>query len=120
MPHRPGSSLKEPALDRPRFPFRLLSVSVMVIGVAGASVWYMKPAAGIDCNKLAPLTVLATVAAFLISICFRLMARHKEKSQRWFLFVFVLIAAATLFSDFRYVRRYRDVCDSVGSQMHPR
>jgi hypothetical protein len=93
---------------------------MLALGVAGASAWYMKPSAGIDCNKLAPLTVLATVAAFLISICFRLMARHKEKSQRWFLVFCMLIAAATLFSDFRYVRRYRDVCDSLGTQMRQR
>jgi len=67
----------------------------------------MWPGPGIDCNRLAPLTILATLAAFLMSICFRQMARHKERSQRWFLGVCLLIAAATLFSDFRYVRRYR-------------
>jgi hypothetical protein len=73
----------------------------------------MRPGSGIDCNRLAPLTVLATIAAFLISICFRQMARHKERSQRWFLLVCLLIAAAALFSDFRYVRHYRGICDEV-------
>jgi len=77
----------------------------------------MRPGPGIDCNRLAPLTILATLAAFLMSICFRQMARHKERSQRWFLAVCLLIAAATLFSDFRYVRRYREICDSVQRQM---
>lgn len=77
----------------------------------------MRPGSGIDCNRLAPLTILATLAAFLMSICFRQMARHKERSQRWFLLVCLLIAAATLFSDFRYVRRYREICDSVQRQM---
>ena len=76
----------------------------------------MRPGSGIDCNRLAPLTILATLAAFLMSICFRQMARHKERSQRWFLLVCLLIAAATLFSDFRYVRRYREICDSVQRQ----
>jgi len=76
----------------------------------------MRPGSGIDCNRLAPLTILATLAAFLMSICFRQMARHKERSQRWFLLVCLLIAAVTLFSDFRYVRRYRDICDSVQQQ----
>ena len=83
------------------------------MGVLLASVWFMRPGTGIDCNRLAPLTVLATIAAFLMSICFRQMAKHKERSQRWFLLVCLLIAAATLFSDFRYVRRYRGICDSV-------
>jgi hypothetical protein len=77
----------------------------------------MRSGSGIDCNHLAPLTVLATIAAFLMSICFRQMARHKDRSQRWFLAVCLLIAAATLFSDFRYVRRYRDLCDSVQQQL---
>jgi hypothetical protein len=78
----------------------------------------MRPG-GIDCNHLAPLTVLATIAAFLMSICFRQMAKHKERSQRWFLAVCLLIAAVTLFSDFRYVRRNRDLCDSVQQQLRP-
>jgi hypothetical protein len=73
----------------------------------------MRPGPAIDCNRLAPLIVLATAAAFLMSICFRQMARHTERSQRWFLAVCLLIAAATLFSDFRYVRRYRGICDSL-------
>ena len=68
-------------------------------------------------NRLAPLTILATVAAFVMSICFRQMARHKERTQRWFLAVCLLIAAVTLFSSFRYVRRYREICDSMQQQM---
>jgi hypothetical protein len=77
----------------------------------------MRPG-GIDCNHLAPLTVLATLAAFLMSICFRQMAKHTERSQRWFLAVCLLIAAVTLFSDFRFVRRYRGLCDSMQQQFH--
>lgn len=91
----------------------------MCVGAFAASAWFMRPAAGIDCNRLAPLTVLATIAAFLMAICFRQMGQHKETSQRWFLLVCLLIAAATLFSDFRYVRRYRGICDSV-EQMRTR
>jgi hypothetical protein len=73
----------------------------------------MRPGHAIDCNRLPPLTILATLAAFLMSICFRQMARYKERSQRWFLVVWLVVAAATLFSDFRYVRRYRGICDSL-------
>jgi hypothetical protein len=86
----------------------------LCLGAFLASGWFARPGPGIDCNRLPPLTVLATIAAFLMAICFRQMARHKEKSQRWFLLVCLLIAAATLFSDFRYVRRYRGPCDSFG------
>ncbi len=77
----------------------------------------MRPGPGTDCNRLAPLTILATVAAFVMSICFRQMARYKERSQRWFLAVCLLIAAVTLFSSFRYVRRYREICDAIQQQM---
>jgi hypothetical protein len=83
------------------------------VGVFVTSAWFVRSRQVVDCNVLAPLTVLATTAAFLISICFRQMAKHKEKSQRWFLLVCLLIAAATLFTDFRYVRRYRGFCDEI-------
>ena len=83
------------------------------MGALAASAWFTRPGSGIDCNRLAPLTVLATVGAFLMAICFRQMGQHKEKSQRWFLVVCLVIAAATLFTDFRYVRRYRGICDQV-------
>ena len=105
------------SLTRPRFPFRLISIAILTLAVAGASAWFMRPGPAIDCNRLAPLTILATAAAFLMSICFRQMARHKERSQRWFLAVCLLIAAVTLFSSFRYVRRYRGICDSLQQQM---
>ena len=98
---------------RPKFPFRLLITGLLCVGVLAASAWFTRPGAGIECNRLAPLTVLATIAAFLMAICFRQMARHKERSQRWFLLVCLLLAAISLFTDFRYVRRYRGICDSV-------
>lgn len=83
------------------------------MGVFLASAWFVRPGSGIDCGRLAPLTVLATVAAFLMALCFRQMAQHKERPQRWFLVMCLVIAAATLFTNFRYVRRYRGVCDSL-------
>jgi hypothetical protein len=92
----------------------------LCLGAFLASAWFSRPGPGIDCNRLAPLTVLATIAAFLMSICFRQMARHKERSQRVFLLVCLLVAAATLFSDFRYVRRYRGFCDSFEQMQRTR
>lgn len=85
---------------------------MLCVAAFAASWWFMRPGPGIDCNRLPPLIVLATISAFLMAICFRQMARHKEKSQRWFLLVCLLVAAATLFSDFRYVRQYRGPCNS--------
>lgn len=70
-----------------------------------------------NCNHLAPLIVLATLGAFLMALCFRLMAQHKDRAQRWFLLVCLLLAAATLFSDFRYVRSYHGFCTSLQQQM---
>lgn len=79
----------------------------------------MGPAHGINCNHLMPLTVLATLAAFLMALCFRLMGQHTDRTQRWFLAGCLLLAAITLFSNFRYVRRYRGVCTSLQQQIHP-
>jgi hypothetical protein len=83
------------------------------VGALAASAWFTRPGSGIDCNRLAPLTVLATLGAFLMAICFRQMGRFKERSARWFLVVCLVMAAMTLFTDFRYVRRYRGICDQV-------
>jgi hypothetical protein len=86
---------------------------ILCLGALIASAWFTRPGSGIDCNRLAPLTVLATLGAFLMAICFRQMAQHKERASRWFLAVCLVMAAATLFTDFRYVRRYRGLCDEV-------
>jgi hypothetical protein len=101
------------SLNRPKFPFRLLSTGILCVGAFLASAWFVRQRAGVDCNVLAPLTVLATIAAFLMSICFRQMGTHKERKERWFLAICLLLAAATLFTDFRYVRRYRGFCDQI-------
>lgn len=90
-----------------------MTTGILCLGALIASAWFTRPEAGIDCNRLAPLTVLATLGAFLMAICFRQMARFKERSSRWFLVVCLVLAAATLFTDFRYVRRYRGVCAEV-------
>jgi hypothetical protein len=83
------------------------------MGALAASAWFVRPGSGIDCNRLAPLTVLATLGAFLMAICFRQMGQHKEKAQRWFLVACLVMAAMALFTDFRYVRRYRGLCDEM-------
>jgi hypothetical protein len=47
------------------------------------------------------------------------MGRFPEKRSRLILLVCLLIAAGTLFADFRYVRKYRDFCDELQQQMRP-
>lgn len=103
---------------RPKFPFRLLVTGLLILCAFLASAWFARPASLIDCNRLAPLVVLATIAAFLMAICFRQMSTHKDRPQRWFLLVCLLIAAATLFTDFRYVNRYRGICVEVQQMQH--
>jgi hypothetical protein len=104
--------------EQGRFAPRLLITLLIALLTAGGSWWLMARNA-IQCDSLAPLTALATLAAFLMSVCFRQMGRFKDRRSRWFLFVCLLIAAATLFTDFRYVRHYRDFCDDLRQQMHP-
>ena len=105
------------SLSRPRFPFRLVPVAMLAVVAAAASWWYMRPGPAIECNRLPPLTILATLSAFIIAIVFRQMARHPDRAHRWFLTVWLVVAAATLFADFRYVRRYRDICSSLQQEM---
>jgi TRAP-type uncharacterized transport system fused permease subunit len=96
---------------------RLLSTIAIAITVAVSSIWLIYRSPSMICARLAPLTILATIAAFLISICFRLMSKFKEKRERWLLFACVLIAATALFADFRFVRHYRDTCDQLQQQL---
>ena len=94
----------------------IYATGFLTLLAAVASAWMiLQPV--IDCNRLAPLTVLATLTAFLISICFRQMGRYPDKRSRSILLVFLIVAAATLFEDFRYVRHYRDFCDQLQQQM---
>lgn len=100
-----------------RFPSRLLATGIIVLLTAGGSLYLMARTRGIECDTLAPLTVLATLAAFLISVCFRQMSRLADRRSRWFLAVCLLLAGATLFADFRYVRRNRGFCGELRRQM---
>jgi len=100
----------------PPKPSRIYITGGIALFTAAASAWLILESA-VHCDSLAPLTVLATLAAFLISICFRQMGRFPDKRSRWILLVWLLIAAATLFADFRYVRRYRTFCDELQQQI---
>jgi hypothetical protein len=109
------SDQKRPGARTPK-KSRIVLTGAIALVAAGASTWLMRTPE-IHCTVLAPLTVLATLAAFVISICFRQMGRFPDKRSRWILLVCILIAAGTLFADFRFVRRYRDFCDQLQQQM---
>lgn len=96
---------------------RIFLVAALALLTAGGSWWMMLRSSGIDCNELAPLTVLATLAAFLISVCFRLMGRYTDRRSRSILLVCMTIAAATIFTNFRFVRHYRGFCENLRQQM---
>lgn len=99
------------------FPPRLITTGILALGAAIASDYLMLRARGELCGRLAPLTILATLAAFIMAMCFRQMSRFKTRQQRIYLVVCLLLAGATLFSDFRYVRRNRDLCDQLQQQL---
>lgn len=112
----PGSR-ESPDSPKPRVPSRILITAVLVLLTAGGSAYLMARSRGIECDTLAPLTVLATLAAFLISVCFRQMGRYPGRRSRWFLVACLVVAGATLFTDFRYVRRNRGFCNELHQQM---
>lgn len=113
-----GGVRQQPGAVSQRTPRRkwIFASGFLALLTAGASA-YLILQNGIDCNHLAPLTVLATLAAFIISICFRQMGRYSDKRSRWVLLIFLLIAAGALFEDFRYVRHYRGFCDQLEQQI---
>lgn len=104
-----------------RFPRAILATAFLALAAAGASWWLIGKSSGaeIDCDSLAPLTVLATLAAFLISVCFRQMGRYPDRRSRWVLVACMIVAAATIFADFRSVRHNRGFCNELQQQMRP-
>lgn len=103
---------------------RLLGIPTRVFVTGGISVVaavcsasLIGGSSAIYCNSLPELTVLATLAAFLISVYIRQMGRYSDRRSRWILFFCLLIAAGTLFADFRFVRRYRGFCQELRQQL---
>jgi hypothetical protein len=100
----------------PRSRSGTLGTLVLALLTAAGSLWLGVGSGVLDCNHLAPLTVLATVSAFVMALGFRLLARASTSAQRWQLAVALLLAAGTLFGDARFVTKYRRVCNQVERQ----
>jgi len=64
------------------------------------------------CEQRAPLTVMATLGAFVMAFCFRQFGEGLSRAARNVLIVALLIAAACVFADARFVLRYRAICNA--------
>lgn len=97
---------------------RLLVTLALSVLVAAASAWLAFASRGIYCDRLPSMTILATLAAFVIALCFRQMSKIAERSHRALLGVAIFIAAVTLFADARFVLKYRGLCSQLQEQIH--
>jgi hypothetical protein len=83
--------------------------------VAAASLSLALPTAhAIYCDRLAPLGVLAALAATLIALCFRALATARTRSL---LAATLLLAAISLFASARFIVRYHGACAGVQQQL---
>jgi hypothetical protein len=98
----------------PRFPpgAALLGLATLV---AAASLSLVMPTAhAIYCDRLAPLAVLAALAATLIALCFRELATAGRRSL---LAAALLLSAVSLFASARFIARYRTACAGLEQQL---
>jgi hypothetical protein len=93
-----------------------LGTLVIATGIALASAWMIINAREVYCDRLAPLTVLATLSAFAIALCFRQLGAA-QRETRWMLACSLLLAGVTLFADARFVVHYRPLCGGLQQQL---
>ena len=84
----------------------------MAVLVAIASVALLVNLQHTPCEQRAPLTVVATLAAFVIALCLRSFAAVNTQGSKYALIVALLIASSCLFADARFVLQYRAVCNA--------
>jgi hypothetical protein len=68
----------------------------------------------IYCDRLAPLGVLAALAATLIALCFRALSRTRERRLPA---IALLLAAVSLFASARFLARYHQACGQLEQQL---
>jgi|GEM_PF-7043921 hypothetical protein len=89
----------------------------LALMIALASAWMGLGANGIYCDRLPSLTILATTAAFVIALCFRLLARTNTRTQKAQLVIALVIAAGTLYGNAHFVLKYRGICRQLQQQV---
>lgn len=82
----------------------------------GSATLLMNPHS-MPCEQRAPLTVMATLAAFVIAFCIRQFGSGQSgspisRTSNILLIAALLIAAICLFADARFVLEYRDICNA--------
>jgi membrane protein implicated in regulation of membrane protease activity len=71
----------------------------------------------IYCDRMAPLTVLATLSAFVMALCFRLLGQAVTPARKWQLVAALAISALTIFIDARFVKTHRQFCRQLEQQI---
>jgi|ERR1700743_3623239 hypothetical protein len=94
-----------------------LATLILAVLTLGLSLWLGRSSNAVECDRLAPLAVVATLSAFIIALAFRQMARAGRPAQRWQLLAALLLAAGTLFGDVHFVAKYRSPCNQVEQQL---
>jgi hypothetical protein len=101
----------------PQFKSGSTGAIALALIISAASAWMGFQANGIYCDRLPSLTIMATLAAFVIALCFRLLARAATRLQKTQIGIALLIAAGTLFADAHFVLKYRGICGQLQQQM---
>ena len=91
----------------------------LAVLIAIASVTLLLNLQHTPCEQRAPLTVVATLAAFLIALCLRSFATVNTRNGRLTLIVALLVASACLFADARFVIQYRVICNAPFLPVNP-
>jgi len=84
----------------------------MSVIVAIASIVLLLNLQHTPCEQRAPLTVVATLAAFVIALCFRSFSTVNTPAGKYMLIVALIVASASLFADARFVVAYREICNA--------
>jgi hypothetical protein len=94
-----------------------LGALTIALLIAAASAWLSLNANAIFCERLPSMTILATLSAFVMALCFRLFPRAAMPMHKWMLASALIVAAGTLFADARFVIKYRGVCSQLEKQI---
>jgi hypothetical protein len=101
----------------PQFKSGSIGAVALALIIAAISVWMGFRSNGIYCDRLPSMTIMTTLAAFVIALCFRLLARPATRAQKAQIVIALLIAAGTLFADARFVLKYRGICAQLQQQI---